>query len=117
MDDHLTASLNVTMEPLDIHTVSYEEDQCIICYDTNNEALCKGTDLFDSSCNCKYMVHKKCIQEWINMQNTTSCYCICCNSSATLKDIDPSPNDSLIWCNVILLIIMCILTLWFIYLN
>lgn len=115
MGDTLTVSLNMNLEPLDIHSVSYEEDQCIICYDTNNGALCKGTDLFNSSCKCKYMVHKQCIHEWIKVKNTTSCYCICCNSRTTLKDIQPSHNDSLVWCNVVLLIIMFILMVWFVY--
>ena len=45
--------------------------ECVICYAENNTVtnpLCIGKDIIDASCKCKYFVHKRCINEWLNIK-------------------------------------------------
>jgi len=100
-----------------------EINQCLICYDGSNEApLLKGNDIYTSSCNCNYTVHSECIQRWSQQHNEDRC--ICCNSRATIKLLQPEilvTNNTnrieSICCNTLLIIMMCILTVWFIMLS
>lgn len=96
--------------------VSNDEDECIICYERSygDNQLLKGSDIFDSACNCNYMVHRGCINMWLETQNQY--YCICCNSVATFKPIRNTNADdnSSICCNLLLVTFMTILTISFV---
>lgn len=104
-----------------------EINQCLICYDGSNEApLLKGIEIYTSSCNCNYTVHSECIQRWSQQHNADRC--ICCNSRATIKILQPeilvtnntNTNTNTIesiCCNTLLIIMMCTLTVWFIMLS
>jgi hypothetical protein len=64
--------------------------QCIICLDdyyTNDNRLNRGNEVFVSECDCNYLVHSKCIAEWINIKGSEQ-VCINCNSNALLKNIE-----------------------------
>lgn len=55
---------------------------CVICFNETESVenpLCKGNIIFDTVCNCKYFVHKECIEQW-NEIKSTGHLCIICNS-------------------------------------
>uniref|UniRef100_A0AB39JCZ4 RING-CH-type domain-containing protein n=1 Tax=Florenciella sp. virus SA2 TaxID=3240092 RepID=A0AB39JCZ4_9VIRU len=55
---------------------------CVICFNETESVenpLCKGNIIFDTVCNCKYFVHKECIEKW-NKIKSTGHLCIICNS-------------------------------------
>lgn len=111
-------SIHSPMHILDveINCASSNEEECIICYEQSygENQLLKGSDIFDSSCNCNYMVHRGCINMWLETQNQH--YCICCNSVATIKPIRVTytEDDSPICCNLLLIVLMTILTISFV---
>lgn len=90
-------------------------DECIICYDQSYDEnqLLKGSDIFDSACKCNYMVHRACINTWLETKNQHSC--ICCNSVATLEPIRNSISDNIteVCCNLLLLTLITIMTILF----
>lgn len=93
--------------------VSTNVEECIICYERSYDEnrLFKGSDIFDSACNCNYMVHRGCINTWLETKNQHSC--ICCNSVATLKPIRNSINITEVCCNLLLLTLITIMTILF----
>jgi hypothetical protein len=61
--------------------------ECVICYAENNTVtnpLCIGKDIIDASCKCKYFVHKRCINEWLNIKKNNP-LCLICNSPIRLE--------------------------------
>lgn len=66
---------------------SLQATNCLICLDeseTIDNNLKKGTDVFLTNCDCVYLVHTKCIDEWISVKGNEQ-VCINCNIDATLK--------------------------------
>jgi hypothetical protein len=61
------------------------ETYCVICIEKyNNKKKCRPCkSLFkDTNCNCNYMVHEKCMNEWLLRENK----CLICHTIYGLKD-------------------------------
>lgn len=73
---------------IDINLYTQPAFQCIICLDndiTVGNPLKNGNDIFITTCECKYLVHSNCINEWSKVKGANQ-VCINCNGDATLKN-------------------------------
>jgi len=53
-------------------------DSCIICFDTSGD-LVRSNTLVISECGCSYLVHKKCLHDWMRKKEGDPA-CITCNT-------------------------------------
>ena len=73
---------------IDINLYTQPALQCIICLDNDmsvGNPLKNGNDIFVTTCECKYLVHSNCINEWSKVKGANQ-VCINCNGDATLKN-------------------------------
>ena len=63
-----------------------DSDECVICLTEYNEGeICKISESFlEKSCECKYYIHKECLQNWINMHDKNMC--LMCKERVILKE-------------------------------
>ena len=71
-----------------VSTLQDDEDHCVVCLDgsTETEPLMVPSSFFVSECRCKYLAHKKCMNEWVTKQIKSNKQMLCpnCNSKASL---------------------------------
>jgi len=82
------------LQPIRIYdsNVPYSEDDndncCVICLDDEPNKLYNNKYFIEfSTCNCKYYVHKDCIDTWHNQTSNRSRFskCLICSSDLILK--------------------------------
>lgn len=64
-----------------------QEEECIICLDNNilNHASPVNIlhiDNINKTCNCEYVIHHKCLYDWLNKKKT----CIICNKEIIMPN-------------------------------
>lgn len=65
-----------------------DEEQCIICFypSTPTSPTYTPDNFFETTCDCKYKVHEKCITQWVHKVNSDNNVLRCpyCNVNVTL---------------------------------
>ena len=59
-------------------------DSCIICFDVCGD-LVEGSTLLMPTCGCKYLVHKRCLLDWMYKKEGEPA-CITCNSKCQIQE-------------------------------
>ena len=67
-----------------------DEEQCIICFypSTPSSPTYTPDNFFETTCNCNYNVHQKCITQWVHKINTdnNALRCPYCNVNVALTN-------------------------------
>ena len=63
------------------------DTSCVICMeilDTNNRVCVSHSKLLNTTCGCKYGIHKTCFGEWLKQRPTDDIRCLICASEGEL---------------------------------
>ena len=88
-DNNHINKMESTVSVVEINDPS-DEEQCIICFypSTPTSPIYTPDNFFDTTCNCKYKVHQKCITQWVRKINAENNVLRCpyCNVNVELTN-------------------------------
>ena len=64
---------------------SSSSSSCIICLDILDEKskdCALSDDLLKTTCNCKYNIHRECLNQWVTSRSSDNISCLVCASEA-----------------------------------